>query len=272
MVLPIPFLWIFFGIPVDYASNADVPHATSSARVIDLREGELLAASFEVGSKVDFRRRARVREFGRRSRRQADVDLQTLTEASLSADRCEDWIRRNHSRSPPVHNGHRARADRCAHDSRPCDLARGWLTAALVLLAIVSSGVLFFDPQALLSAQRRVCHRSRARRSRCCRWISHEWGPRSMQRSLLAPTRGVFAGPLGATRYIEPEGTREFITAVPGAVDALLVLVSADSAQAFFPRRRGLLWSCTMPNSHWEGVSSSSKRSISRRAAERLQA
>jgi len=53
VVLPIPFLWIFFGIPVNYASNADVPHATSSARVIDLREGELLAASFEVGSKVD---------------------------------------------------------------------------------------------------------------------------------------------------------------------------------------------------------------------------
>ena len=53
VVIPIPYVWISFGIPVNYASNADVPHATKSTRVIDLREGKLLAASFEVSSKID---------------------------------------------------------------------------------------------------------------------------------------------------------------------------------------------------------------------------
>jgi hypothetical protein len=53
VIFPVPFLWISFGIPVEYATNADIPHATKSARVIDLHEGKLLAASFEVGSKVD---------------------------------------------------------------------------------------------------------------------------------------------------------------------------------------------------------------------------
>jgi hypothetical protein len=53
VVVPIPFLWISFGIPVEYAATPDVPHATMSARVIDLQQGEVLAASFEVGSDID---------------------------------------------------------------------------------------------------------------------------------------------------------------------------------------------------------------------------
>jgi len=53
VVVPIPFLWISFGIPVEYAATADAPHATVSARVIDLQQGEVLAASFEVGSDID---------------------------------------------------------------------------------------------------------------------------------------------------------------------------------------------------------------------------
>jgi len=53
VVLPIPFLWISFGIPVEYAATPDAPHATMSARVIDLQQGEVLAASFEVGSDID---------------------------------------------------------------------------------------------------------------------------------------------------------------------------------------------------------------------------
>ena len=53
IVVPIPYLWIFFGIPVEYASTADAPHSTVSARVIDLQRGEVLAASFEVGSDID---------------------------------------------------------------------------------------------------------------------------------------------------------------------------------------------------------------------------
>lgn len=53
VVVPIPFLWISFGIPVEYAATPDVPHATVSARVIDLQQGEVLAASFEVGSDID---------------------------------------------------------------------------------------------------------------------------------------------------------------------------------------------------------------------------
>jgi hypothetical protein len=53
IVVPIPFLWISFGIPVEYASTLDAPHATASARVIDLQRGEILAASFEVGSDID---------------------------------------------------------------------------------------------------------------------------------------------------------------------------------------------------------------------------
>ena len=53
IVLPIPYLWISFGIPVEYASTLDAPHATVSARVVDLQRGEVLAASFEVGSDID---------------------------------------------------------------------------------------------------------------------------------------------------------------------------------------------------------------------------
>ena len=53
IVVPIPYLWISFGIPVEYASALDAPHATVSARVIDLQRGEILAASFEVGSDID---------------------------------------------------------------------------------------------------------------------------------------------------------------------------------------------------------------------------
>lgn len=53
IVVPIPFLWISFGIPVEYASTLDAPHATVSARVIDLQRGEILAASFEVGSDIE---------------------------------------------------------------------------------------------------------------------------------------------------------------------------------------------------------------------------
>jgi hypothetical protein len=53
VVVPIPFLWISFGIPVEYAATPDAPHATVSARVIDLQQGEVLAASFEVGSDID---------------------------------------------------------------------------------------------------------------------------------------------------------------------------------------------------------------------------
>jgi hypothetical protein len=53
VVVPIPFLWISFGIPVEYAATPDAPHATMSARVIDLQQGEVLAASFEVGSDID---------------------------------------------------------------------------------------------------------------------------------------------------------------------------------------------------------------------------
>jgi len=53
IVVPIPFLWISFGIPVEYASTLDAPHATVSTRVIDLQRGEILAASFEVGSDID---------------------------------------------------------------------------------------------------------------------------------------------------------------------------------------------------------------------------
>jgi hypothetical protein len=53
ILVPIPFLWISFGIPVEYAATADAPHATVSARVIDLETGELLAASFELGSSLD---------------------------------------------------------------------------------------------------------------------------------------------------------------------------------------------------------------------------
>ncbi len=53
VVVPIPFLWISFGIPVEYAVTPDAPHATVSARVIDLQQGEVLAASFEVGSDID---------------------------------------------------------------------------------------------------------------------------------------------------------------------------------------------------------------------------
>jgi hypothetical protein len=40
-------------LPVVYASNSDAPHATTSARIIDLRRGEVIAASFEVGSDLD---------------------------------------------------------------------------------------------------------------------------------------------------------------------------------------------------------------------------
>ena len=53
IVVPIPYIWISFGIPVEYASNQDAPHETVSARLIDLREGKILAASFEVGSDID---------------------------------------------------------------------------------------------------------------------------------------------------------------------------------------------------------------------------
>jgi hypothetical protein len=53
VVVPIPFLWISFGIPVEYATTPDAPHATMSVRVIDLQQGEVLAASFEVGSDID---------------------------------------------------------------------------------------------------------------------------------------------------------------------------------------------------------------------------
>jgi hypothetical protein len=53
ILVPIPYLWISFGIPVEYASTFDAPHATVSARVIDLQRGEVLAASFEVGSDID---------------------------------------------------------------------------------------------------------------------------------------------------------------------------------------------------------------------------
>jgi hypothetical protein len=53
VILPIPFLWISFGIPVQYASYPDLPHSTVSARVIDLERGEILAASFEVRSGID---------------------------------------------------------------------------------------------------------------------------------------------------------------------------------------------------------------------------
>jgi hypothetical protein len=53
IVIPIPYLWISFGIPVRYASNVDVPHSTVSARIVDLQRGEVVAASFEVGSDID---------------------------------------------------------------------------------------------------------------------------------------------------------------------------------------------------------------------------
>jgi hypothetical protein len=53
VVVPIPFLWISFGIPVEYAATPDAPHSTVSARVIDLQQAEVLAASFEVGSGID---------------------------------------------------------------------------------------------------------------------------------------------------------------------------------------------------------------------------
>lgn len=52
IVLPIPFIWISFGIPVNYASNPDVPHATSSARIIDLERAEIVATYFQVDSKI----------------------------------------------------------------------------------------------------------------------------------------------------------------------------------------------------------------------------
>ena len=53
VVVPIPYLWISFGIPVRYAAHPDVPHATVSARVVDLDRAAILAASFEVRSGID---------------------------------------------------------------------------------------------------------------------------------------------------------------------------------------------------------------------------
>ena len=53
VVLPIPYFWISFGIPVHYASTIDAPHSTVSTRVIDLERGEVLAASFAVRSNID---------------------------------------------------------------------------------------------------------------------------------------------------------------------------------------------------------------------------
>jgi len=52
IVLPIPFIWISFGIPVNYAANADVPHATTSARIIDLQRAEILSAYFQIDAKI----------------------------------------------------------------------------------------------------------------------------------------------------------------------------------------------------------------------------
>jgi hypothetical protein len=45
----------------------------------------------------------------------------------------------------------------------------------------------------------------------------------------------LFVGSLGATRFIEPDRTREFITAVPGAADALVVWSQAAQSRRFFP-------------------------------------
>jgi hypothetical protein len=64
VILPIPFLWISFGVPVNYANNVDVPHTTASAQLVDLEQGELLAASFEVVSRAD---PEEAPEFGRSS-------------------------------------------------------------------------------------------------------------------------------------------------------------------------------------------------------------
>ncbi len=132
-----------------------------------------------------------------------------------------------------MHNGHRARVDRCAHDSRPCDLARGWLTAALVLLAIASSGCssstlkLYSRPNGALPS---LAGKAVA----VLPAISHGGDPVNAAIFSRSNAR-VFAGPLGATRYIEPERTREFITAVRGAVDALLVWSQQTQRRRFFP-------------------------------------
>jgi hypothetical protein len=53
IIVPIPYLWIFFGIPIQYASNPNEPHAAVSTRIVDLLSGEILAATFAVGSGVD---------------------------------------------------------------------------------------------------------------------------------------------------------------------------------------------------------------------------
>lgn len=53
IVLPIPFIWISFGIPVNYAANPDVPHATTSTRIIDLRRAEIVSAYFQIDAKID---------------------------------------------------------------------------------------------------------------------------------------------------------------------------------------------------------------------------
>ncbi len=48
IVIPIPFIWISFGIPFQYAANANVPHATTSTRIVDLESGAIVAATFQV--------------------------------------------------------------------------------------------------------------------------------------------------------------------------------------------------------------------------------
>jgi hypothetical protein len=62
ILVPIPFLWISFGIPVEYAATPDAPHSTVSARIVDLASGEVLAASFELGPGIDANESPRFRK------------------------------------------------------------------------------------------------------------------------------------------------------------------------------------------------------------------
>ena len=132
-----------------------------------------------------------------------------------------------------MHNGHRAHANRYAPDSALCGFARGWLAVGLVVLAVVSSAC-SSSTLKLYSRPNGAVPSLAGKTVAVLPAISLGGDP--VNAAIFARSNArVFAGPLGATRFIEPARTREFITAVPGAVDALGVWSQRAQRRHFFP-------------------------------------
>ena len=131
-----------------------------------------------------------------------------------------------------MHDDYGAYANLHAPSFTSCDPVRGWLAVGLLLLVVVSSAC--SSSTLKLYARPNGTVPSLAGKTVAV-LPAMALGGDPVNSAIFARSNArIFAGSLGATRYIEPERTREFITAVPGAVEALGVWSQGAQRRRFF--------------------------------------